>query len=376
MPADEYSEQVELSTELVALGVESLALGDAEAALQLLAQVEDSCRDNFWIATQVEALRCHGDYDNCHMLATASLGSMIDDCDWFNARRVLTETGRAFDDQRLERECIEFFHQIWVKVRPIVGLDPLFLTQLISVLASRVNSQGDMKTASTLMWGIETEILQISDRRALASALWVKAEIAESLADIDSAFSFMEKAHALFQEENDALATSRIVTAMAGLLIGHADVNPDLLDRALDYVKISANKQLGEGTEDSKLHLVLYEAHLELCLGNAALAIEILEGIEQDHDLRDELLCWTYIILALSEKRLEQDVRSSWHLENAIQSADQFCSGTQHLWILRQISYACFDLGRSDQGQAFWTRGAAPSDDYSWCLPRDKSPNY
>jgi tetratricopeptide (TPR) repeat protein len=371
MPTDEHPGSVEL----IDLAEASLALGDADAALQLLDQVEDGDRDNRWIAAQVEALRCRGDSDNCRMLATASLGSMIDDCDWFNARRVLIETGRAFDDQRLERECIEFFHQIWVKVRPIVGLDPLFLTQLISVLASRVHSQGDVKTASTLIWGIETEILQISDRRALASALWVKAEIAESLADIDSSFSLMEKAYALFQEENDALAMHRIVMGMAGLLIGFADVNPELLSRALDYVKISASKQLGEGTEDSRLLFVLYEAHLELSLGNAALAIEILEGIEQDHDIRDEMLCWTNLILALSEKRLERDVRSSWHLENAIQLADQLGSGFQHLWYLRQIGYACFDLGRIDQGQAFWARGATPIEDYSWCLPCDENPS-
>jgi hypothetical protein len=223
------------------------------------------------------------------------------------------------------------------------------------------------------MSSVDEAILQISDPRALASILWVKAESAESLADAEGAFSLMETAYGLFQEANDALAMHRVVTGMAGLLIGYADMNPELLSRALDYVKISASKQLGEGTEDSRLRFVLYEAHLELSLGNAALAIEILEGIEQDHDIRDEMLCWTNLILALSEKRLERDVRSSCHLENAIQLADQLGSGSQHLWYLRQIGYACFDLGRIDQGQAFWARGATPIEDYSWCLPWDES---
>ena len=102
MPIDEHPG----STELIDLAEASLALGDAEAALQLLAQVDDGDRDNRWTATQVEALRGRGDFDNCRMLAAASLGSMIDDCDWFNARRVLTEAGRAFDDGRLDRECL------------------------------------------------------------------------------------------------------------------------------------------------------------------------------------------------------------------------------------------------------------------------------
>ena len=115
-----------MSAELIDLAEASLALGDAEAAFQLLAQVEDSCRNNLWIATQVEALRLSGDLEECRTFAMISLETMIEHRDWTNGRKVLNTCGRVFSDLQLTREFIGYLHSIEVHLRSIENPDLLF----------------------------------------------------------------------------------------------------------------------------------------------------------------------------------------------------------------------------------------------------------
>ena len=180
MPVDERPG----STELIDLAEASLVLGDAEAALQLLAQVDEDHRDNRWLATQVEALRCHGDFDACHELATTSLEHMICEADWGYARRVLVECGRVLDELFLGQESIEFLHQLVLKVRNLPNLDLLFKVQLFALLASRIAFLGDADTADQIMSMVDSDIPKIADRRAQGSLLWVRSDISAAMGNL------------------------------------------------------------------------------------------------------------------------------------------------------------------------------------------------
>jgi tetratricopeptide (TPR) repeat protein len=356
--------------ELVDLAKSSLGLGDAEAALQLLAQIPLADRDNDWTATQVEALRLHGDFEECRELATSSLPHMLDAGDWGNARRTLVECGRAFDEMgQLNHPFIELLHKIEVQVRSLVGVDQLFRVQVSSMLASRVNDEGDTATAIELIAEVAVEATHIQDRRALGSLLWVQSEIAQSLGNVEVAFGFLERAVVLFQEEGDVLAVQRVITRMAGLLVSHVQVDPELLNRALVYLRTEVSKRYATTDSEFGFSMVLFEAHLELSLGNADAAIDIMESVGDEYCSRDELMCWSHIIFAECATQTGDDNRAAWHLDRAIHIANRFVVDGQGSWYLTRLGHICIDLGRVEQAKSMLEKVKSPVQDYSWCLP-------
>jgi tetratricopeptide (TPR) repeat protein len=364
MPVDEHPG----CAELVDLAEASLALGDAEAALQLLDQVKDSYRDNRWLVAQVEALRIHGDHEECQQLATTSLERMIDQADWVHARRILVESGRVFNELAQDRKCIEFLHPFGFKLRSLDKVDPLFHVQIVAILASRIAGEGDADTASQLLSTVDSIVDSVGDRRARASILWVQSEIAEHFADVDHACELIEQVLLIYSEEDDPLAVAQVVIRLSHIVTSYKGVSDVKLRKAQEWVARVLTMQLGDGHSEIELEMLLRSAELDHLLGDTASAIEALEDVRQRYRLTGLQLAQYELIFALSALKAGQHGATFLHLEASLSILEPFAGDE---WIngrLRTIAHVYAELGESSMASALLSKALPPEGDLSWCL--------
>jgi len=354
--------------ELIDLAEASLALGDAEAALQLLAQVDEDHRDNHWTATQVEALRIHGDFEECQQLATSSLERMIDEADWGYARRVLIESGRTFSYLAQDGKCIVFLHSLGSKLSSLEKIDPLFHVQLIAILASRIAGEGDAGTASQLLSTVESVVDSVTDRRAMASILWVRAEIAELFADVECAYDLVEQVLRIYSEEDDPLAKAQVVIRLSHIVTSFKGISEGKLRNAKTWVAHVLSRQLGDGYSEIRLEMLLRSAEIDLLLGDMPSAIEVLESVRQSFRLTGPSLGQYEFVCALSALETGDHGAALAHVETAHRifeplAGDEWINGR-----LRTIAHVYAELGEPSIASALLSKALPPQGDFSWCL--------
>lgn len=362
------------ANELVDLAEASLALGDADAALQLLELVDYQCRDNRWIATQVEALRCHGDFDACHELATTSLDRMIDEADWGYARRVLIECGRVFTQLMPAQALIEYLHTIEVKMRKITEPDLLFSVQLLAVLASYIAGEGDIATASAIVDCIAPRVDEISDRRAKASILWITAELAELNGALELAFSSMEAVVCLFQEENDVLAVDRAVGYVVWLVSAHRGLDTPYALKAEAYAIDVCQRHTGDASM-TRFMLMNMLARIQLQLGKMHEALQTLEDLPSPDGLPAELVTELELTTALYQIAVGRGNEATLHLDNAVAIYELSFQdvATDELRVsFRRIAHAYIDIENFSKAEALLNLSASPQDDLSRYMPELK----
>ena len=356
------------ANELVDLAEASLALGDAEAALQLLAQVDDDHRDNQWTATQVEALRLHGDFVECQHLSTSSLERMIDEADWDHARRILIESGRAFSELAQDGKCIVFLHSFGSKLSSLEEIDPLFHVQLVAILASRVAGEGDVGTASQLLSTVESVVDSVTDRRAVASILWVRAEIAELFADVECAHDLVEQVLLIYSEEDDPLAIAQVVIRLSHLVTSFKGIREGKLRNAKTWVAHVLTMQLGDGHSEIRLEMLLRSAELDLLLGDVTSAIEALEFVRQSFRLTGPSLAQYELVCGLLALKTGDRGAALAHAETAHRifeplAGDEWINGR-----LRTIAHVYAELGEPSIASSLLSKALPPEGDFSWCL--------
>jgi len=373
MPADGFFEQVELSTELVALAEASLALGDAAAALRLLAQVEDSCRNNFWIATQVEALRLIGELEECRTLALISLETMIEHRDWTNGRKVLITGGRVFSDLQLTREFIDYLHSIEVHLRSIENPDLLFSIQLLTMMAARIGWEGDVRTASAIMDLFAPRLEEVRDRRSRANFLWVQAELNEMSGDFELAFNLMDSVIPILQEENDSQAAFRAIAHLGWLVTAHVGFQVSFVHRA--GVNLSAALQQNRGNSSMVfIWIRIYLVRVNVRLGNIGRAIELLEELPKVNSHDYEVGVFVQISWAEYNIKLENRGQAKLHLDNAriiLQPNIKF-GDHEIMGIIRQLVFLYSEINEPTTAMELLDFSEAPQADYSRYLPHLK----
>lgn len=363
-----------LSSDLVELAEASLALGDADAALQLLAQVDDGDRDNRWTATQVESLRIHGDYDACHELATTSLDRMIDEADWGCARRVLIECGRVFTELMPSHALIEYLHTIEVGMRKISDPDLLFNVQLLAVLASHIAGEGDIATASAIVDCIAPRVDEISDRRVKASFLWITAELAELTGALELAFSSMEAVICLFQEENDVLAVDRAVGYVVWLVSAHHGLDTRYALKAQAYAIDACQRHIGDSSI-TRFALMNMLARIQLQLGKLHEALQTMEDLPSSDGLPSELVAELELTTALYQIAIGRGHEATLHLDNAVAIyalSFQDVASDQLRVSYRRIAHAYIDIENFSKAEALLNLSASPQVDLSRYMPELK----
>ena len=362
------------ANEFVDLAEASLALGDAEAALQLLAQVDEDHRDNHWTATQVEALRCHGDYDECHELATTSLERMIHEADWGYARRVLIECGRVFSELLPSQALIEYLHRIEVRMRKISEPDLLFSVQLLAVLASYIAAEGDIATASAIVDCIAPRVDEISDRRAKASLLWITGELAELNGDLELAFSSLEAVICLFQEENDGLAADRAVGYVVWLVSAHRGLDIRYALKAEAYAIDVCQRHIGD-VSNPRFWLLNMLARIQLQLGKMHEALQTLEDLPSSDVLPTDLVAELELTTALYQIAIGRGHEASLRLDNAVAILElsfQEVATDQLRVFYRQIAHAYIDIENFSKAEVLLNLSASPQVDLSRYMPELK----
>lgn len=357
------------TNELVDLAEASLALGDADAAFQLLDQVEDSGRDNRWIATQIEALRMNGAYDSCMNLVSNSLRLMIQEHDWTNAQRILLESARIYDARAQDRECIEFLHNLGSILRNVPNVDSLFRTQLISLMASRVASEGDLRSAEILLSTVEASTAEAPDRRVRASVLWARSEIAEYSGELDTAFDLMHQVFQIYVEEDDSLAIQRVVGRLGMLASEFHHDSSENLSLAKNLLEAQLNRYLGDEISEAMMWLWLYYVACELELGNSSRAIEVLDSLAANAALTLAILGYSEILYALCEYTLGNHDRVSEHLSTARAIYEPLAGNEWPNAALRKIAFAYGLLGEFDTAVEISAKARLLESDLSWCLP-------
>ena len=365
MPLDEHPG----CTELVELTEASLALGDAEAALQLLEQVDQAHRGNRWTATQVEALRMKSHYDLCIDLATMSLSGMIEERDWSNATRVLIASGRAFNATMRTHDCIVFLHGIEVMLRSVPNPNRSFRGNLLAMIASRVIQEGDLKTASELVSALEIVEAELNDWRVAANANWVRSQIAQSSGNVTQAIAMMDAVIRVYDDHDDMLARSRAISHLCWLVTMYIDVKRSDLLCAHSWIEVALDSERGDLSSSAGWWLRLSLAHVQLLLGNAAESMQCLEGLSKD-DIHDEsarsALEWVWALLELELGNYEH---ARMHLDQTKEIALQSSDDAQGREVLRRLAHLYSDLGDTDLGSTLLAMTKIESVDYSWCLP-------
>lgn len=373
---------LKLFAELVELAEASLALGDADAALQLLAQVDEDHCDNRWIATQVEALRLSGQLGECLALATSSLERMVIEEDWPNGRRLVLECGRVADGRYRNLDSLVLLHDLEVMLRVHSPLEPLFGVQLCSMIASRICWEGDLRTASHILHDLEPVVTKITNRRALANYLWVTAEISAFSGDCEAAISSMERVIVLLQEEGDYLAVTRAVQQLAWFACTFIDVSHETLLRALERVQaVLAAQPVAQHSIPSRW-LALHLAHLKCLLGEPNESLGVLTALEDEGideggvgeiaPLLDEnALAFMHEVRALCAARLGDSLRAKWHLEKSLEIYKALPEhDAESRTDLRRLAHIYFEIGELATAQELIERSEAPQIDLSSYLPK------
>jgi tetratricopeptide (TPR) repeat protein len=358
----------DMCSELIDLAEASLALGDAEAALQLLDQVEDSCRDNRWIVTYSETLRLRGDYEECLALVNDNFMTMIESAEWTFARSLLLDATRTYDHQSNDLECLEFLCSLAFGVKSHTNVDPHFYLQLVSIAASRISGLGDPASASAMLAMAEGLVDTVQDARAMASYLWVKSEIAEMSADIDLAISLMTRVFTQYAELEDWSAVVRIVIRLSFLASVYLDVNPDLLFQTKRLVADVMTRQLGDSSSSDALWLQLNSVHLDLVSGDTQGAIACLEWVVSAYSLDYQAIGYAELLYAKCEIQSGNVTDAHEHLQLAHQIY-LAVHGTE--WgnqILRVIAHTYMELGEDTVAQDILVMSSPPQSDLSWCL--------
>lgn len=360
-----------VSSELVELAEASLALGDADAAIQLLAQVDEEHRDNHWISTQVEALRLTGEFEQCRKLAMISLGPMIEHRDWESGRRVLIACARAFDDLLLGQELIKYLHDIEVQLCNIKDPDLLFSIQLLAMLASRIGWEGDIKTSSAILDLFASRVEDVSDRRAKASILWVEAELAEMIGDFELAFSLMESVIPLFQEENDSEAALRAISHLGWLVTANSDFQLSLVQKAQVFITAALQQNYGESSMIF-LWLHIHLIRINCLLGNTDEAMELLVALPDIGSVPDEVKVCVQISWAQYNIMLGNLGQGKLHLDNArmiLQLNFNVEGDEEMMGLMRQLAHLYADIGELATALELLDCSTSPQADFSRYLP-------
>ena len=357
----------DMCDELIDLAEASLALGDADAALQLLDQVEDLCHDNRWIASQVEALRLSGDFEGCRKLATTSLTVLIDQQDWSNATRVLLECGRVYSDLYASHDCIVFLNEIAVKLRNLAESNEEFQANLLAILSSRILEEGDLETANQLITTLESSCADLQDWRVEANLCWLKSQIALKYGNLSQAMDLMDDVIRIYQTHDDALAGSRAISHMCWLATLYLNVGERDLMRAHDWLKIALNRELGESMTVSSWWLGVFDAHLQLLLGDAEHAKFSLEAIGDFSFLDESAHAWLQWLHALCEFELGDTDQAIVHLDASAELSLQFADDVSGRAFLHRLALLYIDLELVDTGKNLLAMTRMESVDYSWC---------
>ena len=359
--------------ELVNLAKSSLALGDSGAAFELLEAVDVANRNNGWRATQVQALRLHAKNDAAIEFGQAVLFSMMESGDWFNARTVLVEVGRALTASSRNRTSIEFLHSVELQLRDLSDPEPIFRVQLFCMLASRIAWAGDLTSASHLLAQVEVDARRVSDRRALASYLWVQSDLAGYSGDANRACDLMERVILLHHEANDALAMRGAIQMLAALAVMYIGANEASLMKARYWVSSALAGLYGQGRSTVDQWLSIHAAWIELKLGDPTRAMEMLVALESYAELGAEEL-WSIQLLRakceISRGHLEVAAR---HLEDAESGFRQSSIDVdEQRDFLRELANAYMEIGEQDKALQILDETVAPVESFAWCVPKSE----
>jgi len=369
MPVDGFFEQGELSAELVELAEASLALGDADAAFLLLAQVHENHRHNRWTATRVEALHLQGNYEGCRELAAPALNEMIAQQDWLNATRVLLAHCRSMDALGNVHAGIEFLHRIEIQLRTLTERGAEFRANVQLNLAGGICAQGDVETAHQLTIATVSICAQSQDWRLHANYLWVQAQISEAAGDLPAAIDLVDKVVGVFDFHGDVSAMSRAVSHLCWLVTMYIDVGHDDLLRA--HVWLEKVLRLERGAESSSVgwYLKAYEAHLMILLGDRERALMRLGALGALQSRDESANSWIQWIFALCEFEMGNQEQALVHLDNAMDLGMQFVDGTGRR-VLRRYAHLYMDLNQPNKCNEYLEMLFEEKTlDYSWCLP-------
>jgi len=358
-----------LVEELIELAEASLALGDADAAFLLLAQVHENHRHNRWTATRVEALHLQGNYEGCRELATPVLNEMIAQQDWLNATRVLLAHCRSMDALGNVHAGIEFLHRIEIQLRTLTERGAEFRANVLLNLAGGICAQGDVETAHQLTIATESICAQSQDWRLHANYLWVQAQISEAAGDLPAAINLVDKVVGVFDFHGDVSAMSRAVSHLCWLVTMYIDVGHDDLLRA--HVWLEKVLRLERGAESSSVgwYLKAYEAHLMILLGDREQALMRLEALGALQSRDESANSWIQWIFALCEFEMGNQEQALVHLDNAMDLGMQFVDGTGRR-VLRRYAHLYMDLNQPNKCNEYLEMLFEEKTlDYSWCLP-------
>ena len=352
----------------IELAEQSLTLGDSDAALNLLNQISDEYRSHAWATIYVETLRFRGEFEMALSVGIDRLGDMILNREWEYARRVLVECGRAFDAMGRDSDCINFLCSIAGLQNDGISFELLFNVQLVSILSSRIADNGDVATADRLMSLIAADATGLSDRKARASVLWVRSEIEQLQGDVDCAIACMEQVHRIYLEENDKLATMRIVMRLGYLATNYLNIDYATVRRIDDLHSSILSRTFGDANDDALMWLMFTSASIARALGDIPRAIENLHEVKRRDSLEGFPLAYLELLYGLCYKSLGEPSASFKHLQASLHI---FENELPREWVhaeLRTIGYALYDLGLQDVGKEIIARAVPPAGDYTWCL--------